>query len=171
MIINSDSNYYGKIGSPISLGTYADGTILFVSAYYKKTSIDEFRSPNKRGLFGSITKLHLLYTNGNFETFNISCGCDEILDIRPLNPNYILLLTKDFNDTEYTKLKIMDWTGNSICNRKLNKQFQKMGASMKDESRFFVTGVNQTSLLYAEYIKNDDERIINGSVYNNITTE
>jgi len=143
-----------------SLGTYADGTILFANIsttggdpsatapVYVKRQVPGSGSYYNKPQFS--TQLHLLYPNGSLSTFDIPFDNN---DIRPLNPNYILLFTKD------SRLVIMDWTNKTLRDTSIDRQFQAIGTSM-DDSRFFVAGINNTQLLYTEYTI-ENEKIIN----------
>lgn len=149
---------------PSSLGTYTDGTILFATGdvmppgLLKRSFSTYFASQLK------IT-LHFLNTNGEFKHTDISCNCNDLLDIRPLNPNYLLLLTRD--SPSNLTVKIMDWTNRILSNVSINAQITAIGASMND-ARFFVAGINGTRLLYIEYAINDNEQIIDGRINKSI---
>jgi hypothetical protein len=158
--------------TPSSLGTYTDGTILFATVSSMST---EYAGPPKRsfGLSGSVhgyanVTLHLLNVNEGFKHFGISCNCSELLDIRPLNPNYILLLIKE--PPNILRVKVMDWTNNILSDMSIDGQIQAIGTSMND-TRFFVAGINATQLLCIEYTINNNGQIINGSVNKSIVVQ
>ncbi|PKC57614.1 hypothetical protein RhiirA1_472224 [Rhizophagus irregularis] len=151
---------------PSSLGTYTDGTILFATGDVKSPGLSK-RSFNSN--FASQLKitLHFLNTNGEFKHIDVLCNCDELLDIRPLNPNYLLLLTRDVPTSRNLTVKIMDWTNKILSNVSTNAQIQAIGTSMNG-TRFFVTGINATQLLCIEYAINDNEQIIDGIINKSI---
>uniref|UniRef100_U9TKB4 Uncharacterized protein n=1 Tax=Rhizophagus irregularis (strain DAOM 181602 / DAOM 197198 / MUCL 43194) TaxID=747089 RepID=U9TKB4_RHIID len=151
---------------PSSLGTYTDGTILFATGDVKSPGLSK-RSFNSN--FASQLKitLHFLNTNGEFKHIDVSCNCDELLDIRPLNPNYLLLLTRDIPTSRNLTVKIMDWTNKILSNVSTNAQIQAIGTSMNG-TRFFVAGINATQLLCIEYAINDNEQIVDGRINKSI---
>ncbi|CAB5165759.1 unnamed protein product [Rhizophagus irregularis] len=111
--------------------------------------------------------LHFLNTNGEFKHIDVSCNCDELLDIRPLNPNYLLLLTRDIPTSRNLTVKIVDWTNKILSNVSTNAQIQAIGTSMNG-TRFFVAGINATQLLCIEYAINDNEQIVDGRINKSI---